>query len=258
MAERLLAFLLLVSVAWVPSFDDARGETLRIATEGGYPPFNTVGPDGKPAGFDVDIAQAICTDLGATCEIVVVDWDGLIPALLAGKIDLIVASLSVTDARRRRIAFSRPYYVNTVHFIGPEGREITANRDGLRGLSIGAQRGARASLWLDETVGKETSIRLYETHTEALSDLQTGRLDLVLFDTFPLYDWLKTPEGQAYELKGPPVIGDDEVAIAGRKEDTDLMERIDAALNGMIADGRYRHINQRYFPFDLLKRDATP
>lgn len=236
--------------------NDARGETLRIATEGGYPPFNTVGPDGRPAGFDIDIAQEICADLGATCDITVVDWDGLIPALLAGKIDLIVASLSITEARRTRIAFSRPYYVNTVHFIGPKGREIAANRDGLRGLSIGAQRGARASLWLDDHTGPETVLRLYETHTEALSDLQAGRLDLVLFDTFPLYDFLKTPEGHAFELKGPAVIADDEVGIAGRRQDTDLMDRVNGALDRMIADGRYGRINRAYFPFDLLKRDG--
>ena len=84
-------------------------EKLRIGTEGAYPPFNLIDASGKVGGFDVEIAQALCAKMGAECEVVTSDWDGIIPALNAKKFDYLVSSLSITDERKQAVDFTEPY-----------------------------------------------------------------------------------------------------------------------------------------------------
>ena len=95
----------------------ASGDTLRIATEGTYAPFNYTNPDGSLGGFDVDIANALCNKMQTECQIIAQDWDGIIPALKTGKFDAIVAAMSVTPERSEQVDFSEPYFVNSLVFL---------------------------------------------------------------------------------------------------------------------------------------------
>ncbi|CCG06716.1 ABC transporter substrate-binding protein [Pararhodospirillum photometricum] len=233
----------------------AHAETLRFATEGAFPPFNAVDDKGKPHGFDVDIAKALCAEMKAECELVVQDWDGLIPGLLAKKFDAIIASMSITEERQKSVLFSDPYYFNQFHFVGPKDRTFTLTKDGLKGLTVGAQRATVSAKWLEEHLGDAVSVKLYDTAEEAYLDLTSGRLDLMLNDTYPTYDWLKSPAATGYELKGESVIKDDKVGIALRPGDTALAASLNKALAAIIANGTYAEINARYFPFSLLARE---
>ncbi|WP_404384555.1 ABC transporter substrate-binding protein [Caenispirillum salinarum] len=225
-------------------------DTIRIATEGAFPPFNTIDETGQLQGFDVDIANALCKEMEADCEIVAQDWDGIIPGLLAKKYDAIVASMSITPERQKAVDFTDPYYSNKLQFVAPKGEEIDTSPQALEGKTIGAQRATISGQWLEENV-PGADIKLYGTQEEAFLDLASGRLDAVLNDVYVTYDWLQTEEGGDFEFKGEPVYDEDKIGIAVRKGDDELLNRLNEALAAIIEDGTYAEINEKYFPFSI-------
>ncbi|WP_435099846.1 ABC transporter substrate-binding protein [Arhodomonas sp. AD133] len=224
-------------------------DTIKIATEGAYPPFNFIDSSGEVKGFDVDIARALCEEMGADCELVLQDWDGIIPGLIAGKYDAIIASMSITPERQEAVTFSEPYYSNKLQFIAPEDSDFDPSAD-LAGKTVGAQRATIAAQWLDENTD-DVDIKLYDTQENAFLDLGSGRLDAILADKYVSWEWLESEEGSAYEFKGEPVYDDDKIAIAVRKGNTELAERFSDAIEAIREDGTYQKINEQYFPFDI-------
>ena len=103
----------------------AFAETLRLGTEGAYPPFNYIEADGKIAGFDVEIGQELCKRIGEECEVVAQDWDGIIPGLLANEYDFIIASMFITEERKKQVDFTDPYYLAAMTNVVPKGSDIT-------------------------------------------------------------------------------------------------------------------------------------
>lgn len=229
----------------------ATSETLRIATEGYYAPFNYIDDSGALAGFDVDIAKALCGALGATCEIVQNDWDALIPGLVAQEYDLIVASMSITVEREEQVAFTLPYYSNMLTFVGKKGRGLEISRDGLGGKSVGVQRNTVSAEYLDATYADVVEVKLYDTQENALADLNDGAIDLVLGDNLPSYAWLQTEIGSRHQFVGEFIDIDDRIGIAARKEALDLVDRLNGALIEIIENGTYQEINAKYFPFSI-------
>jgi len=106
---------------------------IRIATEGAYPPFNFTDKAGKLQGFDVDIANALCAEMKASCTIVAQDWDGIIPALNANKYDAVIASMSITEERKKKVSFSGKYYTTPAKFVRKKGSGIEINDASLKG-----------------------------------------------------------------------------------------------------------------------------
>lgn len=120
----------------------AAQDTLRIGVEGAYPPFSSKESDGTLVGFDIDIAKALCAEMQRECELVEQEWDGMIPALKARKFDAIVASMSITEERKRQIDFSEKYYQTPARLVAPKDAGFEGTPDGLAGKRIGVQRGA--------------------------------------------------------------------------------------------------------------------
>ena len=225
-------------------------DKLKIGTEGAYPPFNLIDASGKVGGFDVEIAQALCAKMGAECEVVTSDWDGIIPALNAKKFDFLAASMSITEERKQAVDFTDPYYTNKLQFIGPKGTEFKTDKASLKGKVIGAQRATIAGTWLEDNLADTVEIKLYDTQENAYLDLSSGRLDGVLADKFVNWEWLKSDAGQSFEFKGEPVFDNDKIGIAVRKNDP-LRERLNKALAEIVEDGTYKKINDKYFPFSI-------
>ncbi|WP_421683149.1 ABC transporter substrate-binding protein [Stutzerimonas urumqiensis] len=226
-------------------------DKLRIGTEGAYPPFNLIDASGKVVGFDLDIAHALCAKMEVECEVVTSDWDGIIPALNANKFDFIIASMSITDEREQAVDFTKPYYTNKLQFVAPKSSDFKTDKESLDGKVIGAQRATIAGTWLEENLGDVVDIKLYDTQENAYLDLASGRLDGVLADKFVQWEWLKSETGKDFEFKGEPVFDNDKIGIAVREGNDELRERLNAALDEIVADGTYKQINDKYFPFSI-------
>ncbi len=230
--------------------------TVRIGTEGAYPPFNFFDTDKQLQGFDVEIAKALCDKMNVTCEFVAQDWDGIIPALQANKYDAIVASMSITEERKKQVDFTDKYYNTPARFIVRKDSGITdVTPAGLKGKAVGAQSATIHANFLEGEY-KDSDLKLYGTQDEANMDLVSGRLDAVLADSIVLYEWLeKTDEGKCCTFIGEPMTDPsyfgDGAGIAVRKEDQDLKKMFNDALAAIVADGTYEKINQKYFPFSI-------
>jgi polar amino acid transport system substrate-binding protein len=242
--------LIAASVLGLAGQADA-ADKLRVGTEGAYPPFNLVDARGKVGGFDVDIANALCAKMQVECEVVTSDWDGIIPALNAKKFDFIAASMSITDERKQAVDFTDAYYTNKLQFIAPKSDTFKTDEASLKGKVIGAQRATIAGTWMEDNLGDVVKMKLYDTQENAYLDLAAGRVDGVLADKLVNWEWLKSEPGQGFEFKGEPVYDNDQIGIALRKGDDALRERLNVALQAMVADGTYQQINDKYFPFSI-------
>jgi polar amino acid transport system substrate-binding protein len=253
---RFMRFLALACLACLVPLSVSAQTKIRIATEGTNPPFSSIDASGEVAGFDVDIARALCAKMQADCEIAAQDWDGIVPALLARKYDAIVASLNITEDRKNVVAFTKPYYRSPSVFVVRKGFDAKdVSPKALIGKPVGVQTATNHSAFLEDRYHRSI-VRLYNTVADAYRDLSAGRVDYVLFDKLAVYDWLKSPEGQCCEI-APTELSDEAyfgsgMGIALRKGDDALLKRFDDAIDGIVKDGTYAKINAKYFPFPVF------
>lgn len=228
-------------------------QRLIVGTEGAYPPFNNLTAAGELVGFDIDIAKALCARMTVECDFVAVDWDGLIPALQAGKIDVIAASLTITDERKKHVLFTRKYYGTPLAIVARKEVAIaTTEATALAGRSLGVQASTWQADFAAGTFGEAGALlKPYPSQTEAMLDLSNGRLDAVLSDKIQLIDWMKTDGAGCCTMVGDVAGTEAEAAIAVRLEDVALRDRLQSALDAILADGTYDDIRKRYFDFDI-------
>lgn len=226
------------------------GDKIRIGTEGAYPPFNNIDKAGKAIGFDVDIANALCAEMKADCEIVApLDWDSIIIGLQKKKYDAIVASMSITPERLKAVNFTDPYYSNNLTMVAKKGS--TVDPKNLKGKSVGAQRSTIAANYVTDTL-KGVDAKLYDTQENAYLDLTSGRVEVLVSDKLPAYDWLRSDQGKGFEFIGKAIDVNDKIGIAVRKKDDELRLKINTALKAIVANGKYAEINAKYFPFSIF------
>lgn len=229
--------------------------SIKIGTEGAYAPFNELKADGSLVGFDIDIAKALCEEMKAECEFVTQDWDGIIPALLDGKYDAIIASMSITAERQEIVDFTNKYYNTPPAIAVPKDSDITEATDAaLAGKVIGAQSSTTHSNYAEEKLGS-AELKLYPTPDEYKLDVANGRIDAVIDDVIVLSEWLKTEDGACCKILGTltpdPVINGEGAGIAIRKGEDELREKFNAAIEAIRANGTYQEINDKYFDVDV-------
>ncbi len=147
-----------------------------------YPPFSSKDASGKWVGWEIDLISALCTEMKEKCEIVDVAWDGIIPALTAKKIDVIVSSMSITDKRKEVISFSAPYYVSAPAVAGVKDGDKNVSAEHLSGKTIGVQVSTTHAAYVEKYFGKTSTMKTYQTQDEANQDLAAGRIDYVVQD----------------------------------------------------------------------------
>lgn len=219
------------------------GKKIRIATEGAYQPFNYTNSDGGLAGYDVDVAKAVCAELKADCQIVAQDWDGIIPGLLAGKYDAIVSGMSVTPERAAQVDFTQPYYKNTIVWLAPTtGKFNPAN---IKGYKLATQRSTILGQYLQDHFKADNDLKLYDTYDNAFMDLKSGRVDSVLAEKVTASEWLKQNHDK-FAIMGDEIDNNDNIAIAVRRNDA-LKGELDQALTTLKNNGQLDKLQQQHF-----------
>ncbi len=233
----------------------AAQDVLRIGVEGAYPPFSSTSSDGTLVGFDIDIAKALCAEIERECELVQQEWDGMIPALKAQKFDAIVASMSITEERKRQIDFTDKYYQTPARVVAPKGADFEGTPEGLAGKRIGVQRGATHQCYA-EKMFPDSEIVLYGSQDEVFRDLALGRVDAQLSDSLISKEgFLDTDAGVDYAFLGGDHLDiecyGEGVGIAVRQGDEELRDALSAAILAIRENGTYAEINDKYFEFDI-------
>jgi len=230
-------------------------KSIRIATEAAYPPFAFKTSDGELAGFDIDFIHAICKQMKAECEIVEQNWDGLLPGLQGRKYDAVIASMSITDKRKKIVDFTNRYYRDPARFIAKKDSNLQDTPAGLAGKTIGALIGTTHQEYIEKNF-PDAELKLYPTQEDVYLDLLAGRLDAAVANGIATeFGFLKSDEGKDYAFFGrshyDPSIHGEGTGIATRKQDKELTAMFNVAIDEMRANGSYQAVNSKYFSFDI-------
>ena len=265
----LLSFVTLFFLLSGISFSD----NIKIGTEGAYPPWNAKDASGKLIGFEVDLAMELCKITGDTCSIVEQDWDGMIPALQAGKFDAIMAGMSITDERKQKINFSQGYADEVASFAslkksniklgglkslsladidGKEQKTLDTIKKTLEGKIVGVQSGTIFQNFLKSGLVGKVNVWTYKTQDEVNLDLSSGRIDLSLAAAVATTDY-NSKAGNVLKLVGPTFSGGvfgNGVGIGLRKNDTKLLNSFNSAIDTARKKGIIKKLAIKHFGFD--------
>ena len=221
-----------------------------------YPPFASPDAAGNWVGWEVDFMVAICKQAALDCVITPTAWDGIIPALTAGQIDVIMASMSITEERMQTIDFSDKYYNTPTAVAVAKGSGLKATPEGLAGKIVGVQVSTIHETYVQKYFAAAASeIKTYQTLDEVYQDLNAGRIDAAVADSIPVSDFLNTDTGKACcELAGN--VADDPAILGlgigfGLRKGDPLLATLNAAIKAIRADGTYDTITKTYFSSDI-------
>ena len=231
----LTAILLGASVA-------ASAQELTFAMEPSYPPFETTNEKGEIIGFDVDVANAICKEIQATCKFKGEAFDALIPNLKAKRFDASISAIDITDARAKQVLFSDAYYDSTASYVTLKGKATLESAK-----NVGVQNGTTFQQYtVAET--KQYTTKAYASLQSAILDLKSGRIDMIFGDTAVLADMIsKEPEMQfvGEKVANKKYFGNG-LGIAMHKSNKELAEQLNKGLASIKANGEYQKIYDKW------------
>lgn len=220
-------------------------DKLRVGTEGAYAPYNYVNDEGKLAGFEIDLGNEICKRTNMTCEFIQNKWDSIIPNLLAGNYDAIMAGMSITDERKKSITFSDEYKpVDPSLYLVKKGTQL--DFDKLEGKSIGIQGATIQDGFAKEKWGAKNTLKSYEKADQSLADVMAGTVDVVLADGEFVRTAVAGSNGELEIVGQKEMIGGG-IGIGMRPDDTKLHEKINTALAEIKKDGTLETLTKKYF-----------
>ena len=209
------------------SLSATAAETIRFATEASYPPFESIDANNQIVGFDVDLAQALCKEIDATCTFSNQAFDSLIPSLKFRRVEAVMAGMDITPEREKQVLFTTPYY---------------------EGKKVGVQNGTTHQKFIMDKHPEITTVP-YDSYQNAKLDLQNGRIDSVFGDTAVVTEWLK--DNPKLAAVGDKVTDKDYfgtgLGIAVRQGNTELQQKLNTALEKVKKDGTYETIYNKWF-----------
>lgn len=253
-------------------------QAVTITLEGAYAPWNMTASDGTLIGFEPELAKVLCERAKLQCTLVPSDWDGMIPALNAGKFDVIMDALAITEERKQVIDFTIPYASTPAAFatskdspmanapgtgesvsmaVGQSGgKDLEALRTAFSGKTIGIMAATAYSQFIYDNFGDVATIREYKTGAERDIDLETGRIDLGFDDAIYFGSAMEAAKGELV-FTGPqiggPIWGAGE-ALGIRQEDTALRDKLSAAIQSALDDGTIKTLSEKWFKTDVSPR----
>jgi octopine/nopaline transport system substrate-binding protein len=227
--KRFIAYLIALSLLCISSIASAK--TIRIGTEGAYPPWNNLNAAGELEGAEIDFGNEACIRMNVECEWITQDWDGIIPALLNGKYDIIIAGMSITEERKEKVNFTDGYMndgarfsvlkdsgladlsvggVNKVNMNNAGGKEKAAVGQLIamfEGKTVCVQSSTTHANFVEQYMSGAVKMKLYQTVDDHNIDLVAGRCDAVLTDVASAIDFMATDQGSNWAFTGPTFSG---------------------------------------------------
>ncbi|MGV8894784.1 MAG: ABC transporter substrate-binding protein [Burkholderiaceae bacterium] len=252
---KLKHLIAIIGLSFAVSVQAADMKELRVGQDPTYEPFEYKTPNGKLVGFEVDVANALCTEMKMKCVFVDQSWEGIIPSLLAKKYDVIISSMSMTDERKKAVNFSDKIYNTPSRMVAKRGSGIDGSTASLKGKKIGVLKGSTQEAYANKVYGKTgATVVGYGNTQDSYLDMASGRLEALVSDVVEVKaGLLNKPEGKPFELVGTNL--NDPLFTVGtgaalRKQDTKLRDQINVAIKAIRANGTYKKIAAKYFDFD--------
>ncbi len=270
--------LILLSFSFFGLASIANSQTIRIGTEGAYPPWNNINSAGDLEGAEIDFGNEACKRMGVTCEWITQDWDGIIPALLQGKYDIIIAGMSITEERKEKVNFTTGYMTDGARFAvlkdsgladlniagmakvnlnnagGKEQAAIGQLIAAMDGKTVCVQSSTIHQNFLEKHMSGAVEVKLYQAVDDHNLDLAAGRCDAILADVGSIIDFMESDGGVDVAFTGPTFSGGvfgDGVGGAVRKEDTNILDMWNSVISEMSKDGTTAEITKRWFGRDI-------
>lgn len=223
---------------------------MTFAMTGGYPPFNFINDEGELDGFDIDIANALTKEMGVEAVGITTAWDGIIGGLLSNRFDTIIGSMAITPQRQEKVNFSNPYYYDGAQFFTASDKKLNSISD-LKEGKVGVVTGTTYHTALEE-MDNVTEIMQFESDVDNIMALEQGRIDGLVTGRFV---GLQAPEKFGVDLvPSGQMLYSEEIGIAVRKEDKELLDAINTALEAIIEDGTYQKISDKWFSTNILEK----
>lgn len=250
---------------------------ITIATEGAYPPWNYTAPDNSLIGYEIDLTKILCERMKIKCDIISQEWNGIIPGLTVGKYDAIIASMGVTEERKKVVAFSNPYARAPNGFLTAGDNDLknlpdaghsfdlankpqdasaalAAIKARLEGKVIGIQTGSTAAPFANEYL-KGLDVREYPTFEQLGLELTSGRIDIAIANVTAFKAVIDANPAGTLVFTGPTfaggVLGLGTTNVALRQADTDLKAAFDKAISEVNEDGTNATLTQKWFGTDI-------
>lgn len=217
-------------------------DVLIVGTNAEFPPFEYIGDDGEPDGFDIALIKEIGEEMGMEVKIENMEFNSLVAAI-GSKIDASIAGLTVTEKRQEQVDFSDTYYEAVQSVIVPVGSDIASYAD-LENKTIGTQLGTTGDIIANEIAG--ATVNAYNKGVDAVNDLLNGRVDAVIIDTNPAEVFASKFEGQIVALDGSGFEFEPEFYAIALPKGSDLVAKVNEALAALKADGTFDALVKQY------------
>lgn len=219
----------------------------RVGIDAVYPPFTMMDEKGVPTGFDVESLRWIAKDQGFEPDFQAISWDGIIPALNANKIDMVYAGMTITDERKEKVNFSKPYWTVNQMVVVKNGSSITLDQVKGGNVKIGTQRGCTAAIWVEDNLVNKSlmsadDLKQYDNTPLAVEDLIAGRTDAVIYDSTVMNDIIAGKPVQKIGM----IETNEQFGIAVRKSDAELLEKLNTGLDHLMASPDWKALIQKY------------